>query len=430
MFSRLVALVLVLFATGAVSCTIRDTANHPVFKDGGMLKGAAPLSGPALARLAGVYKVATNDRRFGSDVAVHATRSTLSIFAAANTAYAILHAGCIEGGTRVVLEGAWRYSNSFDTGLVRLFVGPSPVAVALCSAKVPGVLPDKPTLEGLLGTAASDPTESTSFVWDRLLKDGTGKFVVAAHHGACRTIDDCGASENSVASIKMVESFGASVVEIDVRLTRDGVPVLFHDDNLGPRLNEGPFCHGPINEFSLVTLRAACRLKFGEEIPTLDEALAAVVDDTTLSGVWLDTKVPEAVQPTLLTMQKYREIAARKGRKVKIVIGLGEQSILDAYRATTPPPGTLCLVELETSDVERTPCDVWGPRWTRGPMASDVARLQGENKTVVFWTVDEQEFVDLFLTTAKPNGILSDRTGLVLQRFQLVGTLPTERPAL
>jgi hypothetical protein len=63
-------------------------------------------------------------------------------------------------------------------------------------------------------------------------------------------------------------------------------------------------------------------------------------------------------------------------------------------------------------------------------MASDVARLQGEKKTVVFWTIDETPFVDLFLTQAKPNGLLSDRTGLVFQRFQLLGTLPDERNAL
>ena len=34
------------------------------------------------------------------------------------------------------------------------------------------------------------------------------------------------------------------------------------------------------------------------------------------------------------------------------------------------------------------------------------------------------------LSTAKPNGLLSDRTGLVFQRFQLLGTLPAERSAL
>jgi hypothetical protein len=35
--------------------------------------------------------------------------------------------------------------------------------------------------------------------------------------------------------------------------------------------------------------------------------------------------------------------------------------------------------------------------------------------------------VDLYLRQAKPNGILSDRPGMVFHRFQTLGTLPRGR---
>jgi glycerophosphoryl diester phosphodiesterase len=50
-------------------------------------------------------------------------------------------------------------------------------------------------------------------------------------------------------------------------------------------------------------------------------------------------------------------------------------------------------------------------------MKADVARMQAQGIRVYFWTLDEVEFLDLFAEEARPNGILTDRAGLVLHRF-------------
>jgi hypothetical protein len=189
-----------------------------VFPDGGLLKGAAPLPEASIVRMTGLFRVKAGTARFGEIVAVHAVSSpsakTISVFSAKNDAYAITRAGCIEGGTKVVLEGHWRYAATIDTGLVRFFVGPPDLAKALCAGTDPATtkLPPEATLDGAVGVGSAIPDETVTLQRVGDLRKFE-RFFVAGHRGACRTIDDCGASENTRESIRMAESFGATVVE-------------------------------------------------------------------------------------------------------------------------------------------------------------------------------------------------------------------------
>jgi hypothetical protein len=45
---------------------------------------------------------------------------------------------------------------------------------------------------------------------------------------------------------------------------------------------------------------------------------------------------------------------------------------------------------------------------------------------VMFWTIDEAAYVDLYLKQARPNGILTDRPGMVFHRFQTLGVYPRD----
>jgi glycerophosphoryl diester phosphodiesterase len=414
-------------AIALLGCEPREEVLHPTFPNGGQLSGATPLQGELLKKLEGMFTVNKGGSRFGKTVAAYATKETLSFFTNAHDNYAILRAGCLSGGSQLLLEGYWRYASDSDTGLLRLTVGPPEVASALCSGSAPPARALQ--FDGSLGVGNGPLKESISFAFFRQLIDTAGKFWVSAHHGACQTIDDCGASENSVPSLLMVESFGASDVEVDVRLTADGVPILFHDDNFSPRLSKGVYCHGPVEEFTLADVRALCRLKFGEEVPTLEEALSAVLTQTNLAAIWLDIKVASAVAPVVKLAAKYQALARQQRSKLAIILGLAESDVLATYRALKVPAGTFCLVELSPDDVRSTGCQFWGPRWTRGPMVSDVLALQAENRYVMYWTLDDPTFIDLYLRQSRPNAILSDRPGLVFHRFQTLGTLPPkERP--
>jgi len=395
---------------------------HPVFPDGGLLKDSVPVPAESLATLAGTWTVAGATKRFGPVVAASSTSDTWSLFAARNNAYAVLRAGCLDNGTKLVFEGYWRYANDTDTGLVRLFAGPAEAASKLCAGQPPD---SPPVIEGSLGEEDALPDKGLAFTYRGPLLDEPGRpFQVVAHRGGCRTSDDCGASENSVEVLQIAQSLGASAVEVDVRLTSDGVPILYHDEDFNARLVQGQYCHGAVEDFSFPHVQALCTLRFGEPIPTLDQALTTVREKTSLHGIWLDVKTPSAIAPTAELVQRHSELATAQDRKLSIVIGLGEQEVFDAFMSAGLAGKVACLAELEPSDVRSASCRVFAPRWTRGPMAETVAQLQAEGRAVAFWTLDEADFVDMFLREAKPNALLTNRPGLVFHRYQMIGTPP------
>ncbi|MBC7951510.1 MAG: glycerophosphoryl diester phosphodiesterase [Rhodospirillaceae bacterium] len=87
---------------------------------------------------------------------------------------------------------------------------------------------------------------------------------IIGHRGACAH-----APENTLASFAKAADLGCAMVEFDVRLTADGVPIVFHDDTLQRRTN----ARGPVGARTLAELK---RLDAGqgETIPTLAEVLA------------------------------------------------------------------------------------------------------------------------------------------------------------
>lgn len=97
---------------------------------------------------------------------------------------------------------------------------------------------------------------------------------VIGHRGACAR-----APENTLASIRRAALDGAAMVEVDVKLTAEGRPVLFHDDRL-ERTTDG---HGPVASATLDMLGALDAGAWfgpefaGETIPTLEEAVETIL---------------------------------------------------------------------------------------------------------------------------------------------------------
>lgn len=94
---------------------------------------------------------------------------------------------------------------------------------------------------------------------------------VIGHRGAALL-----APENTLAGFRKAAELGCRMVEFDVRLSLDGVPVVFHDDRL-ERVTDGKGAVGETRFRDLKALDAgahfapACK---GEAIPSLAEALA------------------------------------------------------------------------------------------------------------------------------------------------------------
>ncbi len=96
------------------------------------------------------------------------------------------------------------------------------------------------------------------------------KTALFAHRG-----DSGGAPENTLAAFRRVRDTGADGVEFDVQATRDGVPVVIHDESL-ERTTDG---RGLLQEHTLEEIRRLDAGSWrdpafaGERVPTLAEAL-------------------------------------------------------------------------------------------------------------------------------------------------------------
>ena len=100
--------------------------------------------------------------------------------------------------------------------------------------------------------------------------------LIIAHRG-----DLSRAPENTLPAFQRAMEAGADGVELDVRLTRDGQLVVFHDRNLDRTSNgTGPVNHSSLSEIRSLDVGSWFAPEFkGETAPTLDEVFESLPRD-------------------------------------------------------------------------------------------------------------------------------------------------------
>ena len=98
---------------------------------------------------------------------------------------------------------------------------------------------------------------------------------VIGHRGAATH-----APENTLAGLQMAAQQGVTWVEFDVRLTKDGVPILMHDDDLERTTDGiGPVAGTTLKDIKKLDAGSWFAEEFaGERVPTLAEALDVIHD--------------------------------------------------------------------------------------------------------------------------------------------------------
>ena len=94
-------------------------------------------------------------------------------------------------------------------------------------------------------------------------------ILVAAHRGA--HIGNC---ENSILSTKQSIKMGVDIIELDVKISKDGIPMLMHDGTINRTTNgKGKIEDYTLAELKKFRLKSWLGIQTDETIPTFEEVL-------------------------------------------------------------------------------------------------------------------------------------------------------------
>lgn len=132
---------------------------------------------------------------------------------------------------------------------------------------------------------------------------------VWAHRGASGH-----APENTLPAFELAYTMGADAVELDVQLTKDGIPVVIHDERID-RVSDG---YGYVQDFTLEELKTFNVNKefpsYGKlEVPTLAEVYDLVKKtDLTINVELKNSEVPyEGMEKKVLSLAEEKGISDR-----------------------------------------------------------------------------------------------------------------------
>ena len=380
----------------------------PRHSDNSILVGTTALTDNSKYSLEGIYKVIEGTGFFGDTVVLKHTRDKISLFGYKNISYFILDAG--QKNSEIFFEGYWRFAINDETGLARFYISNADELIT-GDTTVTNI-----SISGEFGTDHMTPFSPIKLqlvkkFTTRLRKD---PFIICAHRGGGRTSDKLPVSENSVAMINYTSYFGSNGIEIDIQLTKDNVPVLYHDPDLNIRLiQKGPLS-GKISDYTFSTLSTMVRLIHGEPIPSLTEALDAAIANPNIKTIWLDIKDPETLDIVVPIQQTYIDKAQKSGRELSILLGIRSVESYDRFMGHPSYQSIPSICELAPEKVSKLNSRAWGFRWTQGLMEQEVIRMHSESRKCLVWTLDIPEFIEIYTTqgdadpTKRFDGILTN----------------------
>jgi glycerophosphoryl diester phosphodiesterase len=156
-------------------------------------------------------------------------------------------------------------------------------------------------------------------------------FFIWAHRGA-----SAAAPENTMAAFRAAETSGADGIELDVHLSRDGVPVVIHDETVD-RTTDG---RGRIAALPLAQLRQFdAGIWFspafaGEPVPTLEEVFAWAADRLRLN---VEIKAVPAGLAVIELLRAYPQ--------ARVLISSFDHTLLESLRLRVPDLPLAFLVD-------------------------------------------------------------------------------------
>lgn len=403
--------ILFIFSLIFSSCEPVYELVEPEFNVESILKNTEPISDTLKTKIEGVYRVVKGADQFGEVVIAIWSGETLSLFGRKLGAYFILRGGSKD--TLILFEGKWRYALSTETGLTRLVINKHSGIDSLLNDSIST---KSFSIVGTFGNENDFRSTEIQLTYLRPFSEAVRNrnYYILAHRGGGRNSDFVGASENSLEIISLAEQLGANGIEIDVMLSKDNIPFLYHDANINLRETKKGLLLGPVENFTIAQLKSFVELKNGEKIPTLREALEHVLYKTNLKFVWLDMKSESNSIPYVVEIQQdILNRAAIAGRDLEIMVGLPTEFMLNNLLSYPNYQNVPSLCELSLDQLHSVNSKVWAPRWTMGTLTSDVRSLHGEGKCAFVWTLDQTLFIQQFINESEFDGMVTNYPTIV-----------------
>lgn len=238
-------------------------------------------------------------------------------------------------------------------------------------------------------------------------------FLVIAHRGASYY-----APENTMSAFRLAHKMNADMIELDVQLSKDGIPVVFHDAKLNRHSNgKGLVSSFLFDELQQLDAGKWFSIEFqGEKIPSLEEVLKwaagkilvnieikkEAVSDSPEEGV--EEKVVELVHQTdikkniIISSFDYRAIKRIKKMDSELLTGL----LYD--KKSSEKKGLLEMMDDFGADFFHCSKSEMSKKWR--------AELDGSGKRFMIYTVNRKKAIQKWIGKGA-FGIFSDKPNLL-----------------
>jgi glycerophosphoryl diester phosphodiesterase len=106
---------------------------------------------------------------------------------------------------------------------------------------------------------------------------------------------------NTLAAFEDARAHGADVVEMDLHLTKDGIPVVFHDADLSTWTH----CKGSVHDKTLAEIKQCRFLNSDQKIPSFEEVLQWAQGRIVVDAEFKDF---ESITPAIALVKKYNAL--------------------------------------------------------------------------------------------------------------------------
>jgi glycerophosphoryl diester phosphodiesterase len=375
-------------------------------------KGTKRLDAQTCNDLQGIYTITQGNEVFGDTTILKWTYTVegkdtlyhISFFCEKDGTFIVCEGK--RDGNEILLNGYWRQLDESETGTVWLTISANEAAK---------IDQNRFVISGVFGDDKQTPEKRITLHYQQPIPEKNNLQIIA-HRGGARNMDFLPVSENSLAMFKMAARLGATGVEIDVRMTRDNIPVIVHDSFLSLQTFQNTFYGGLISNYTLEELKKET-LKKGGTVPTLEESLNTILYNTPLNLIWLDIKKECDLTSIRKLQMDYLQKAKAIGRDLEIYIGIADEKMLECFQALPDHADVPSLTELDSPVAEKINANVWAPQYTKGFQKDEVLKMQQQGRKVFVWSLDEPAMIETYLKESNFNGIVTNACPVVFYTY-------------